>query len=393
MTRATRLIRLFAAVAPLATCAPASEPGAPVASVSITPGMVNLNLSFSPTMQLSAVARDADGAALDDRAIAWASLDDGIATISTAGVVTAVAIGTTTVEATSEGVSGSVTVVVAAGGPATVLFEEGFEDDLWATRGWYSNGAFATTTSNPRSGSRALIGSFAQGATNVPWNGGRVLFTPTNSLYVRYWVRYSDNWVGSGGTAQPHEFFFLTTENTAFVGPARTRLTVYVEHNYQNGGLPVLAWQDGENVDEASINVNLVGVTEARAVAGCNGNPDGIQSSCYLNGAAHWNWKSLRATTPRFMPTAGAGYKGDWHMVEAYYRLNTVVGGVAQNDGIARYWFDGALVLEATNAQFRTGARPNMLFNQMLLSPYIGPGSSVAQTVWYDDILIATARP
>jgi hypothetical protein len=43
--------------------------------------------------------------------------------------------------------------------------------------------------------------------------------------------------------------------------------------------------------------------------------------------------------------------------------------------------------------QFRTGARPNMRFNQMLLSPYIGNGSPVQQTMWVDDILVATAKP
>lgn len=387
----------LAAIVSLAACASAAEPdgATPVSQVQVTPGAAALVLGGTASAQLTAVARDAEGGVLADREFTWSSSQASVATVSASGLVTAVAAGSATISATSEGVHGTATVTVTTGGGAspTILFQEGFEDNAWASRGWYDTGAMATTTTERVGGSRALVGAFALGATNVTGGLGRVAFAPTTSLYLSYWVKYSANWVGSGGTSHPHEFFFLTTENTAFTGPARTRLTAYVEHNYQNGGRPVLAWQDGQNIDETRPNQDLIGVTESRAVAGCNGNADGIQSSCYTVGGQYWNVKQMRAAAPRFLPDPGPGYKNEWHRVEAYFQLNTIVGGIGQSNGIARYWFDGALVLEATNVQFRTGAHPDMRFNQMILSPYIGPGSPVAQTMWIDDIMLATARP
>lgn len=370
----------------------------PVSSVSVSPGTVDLSLAGTTTAQFAAVLRDANNVEITGRAITWASSSASVASVSSTGLVTAIAAGSSNITATSEGVVGSATVNVTAGGGgggggATVLLQEGFEDNAYATRGWYDGGVFTTTTAEYSSGNRSLMGAFTVGAQNPSWLGGRWAFSPTTSVYLRFRVKYSTNWVGSGGTSHPHEFFFMTTENGLYGGPARTRLTTYVEHNYQAGGVPILAWQDGENIDETRPNQNLVGVTEQRAVAGCNGNADGIPSGCYTVGAQYWNSKIMRATAPRFMPTAGAGYKNDWHTVEAYFQLNTIVGGIGQTNGIARYWFDGQLVLEATNAQFRTGQHPNMRFNQMLLSPYIGNGSPVAQTVWYDDLYVATARP
>lgn len=378
-----------------AACDASSAPGAEVASVVVDPASATLNVvgGVGETLPLSATALDADGGVLTGRAFAWSSGNIAAATVSPSGLVTAIAEGTATISASSEGKMGSSVITVEEPTAVEWLFAEDFEDDNWAARGWYDNGAFTASTTVARSGSRSLMAQMNAGASNAPWGAGRVLFTPTTTLYISFWVRYSDNWIGSGGSSHPHEILILTTENGAYNGPARTRLTVYVEHNYQNGGYPTLAWQDGENIDETQIGVDLSATTQVRAVAGCNGNPDGVQASCYTVGAQHWNWKQLRTATPRFMPTAGTGYKGDWHHVEAYYALNTLVAGIPQNDGIARYWFDGELALERTNLQFRTGQHPNMRFNQFMISPYIGPGSPVTQTIWYDELRLGTARP
>src|SRR5438552_9250599 len=128
---------------------------------------------------------------------------------------------------------------------ATILFQETFEDDALASRGWYDNLGIATTTAEHVSGStRALEAHFPAGATTPTWGGAaRHLFTETESVYLSYWVKYSANWVGSGQLYHPHEFLLLTNENDPYVGPSFTHLTAYVEHNYQNGGIPVLALQ------------------------------------------------------------------------------------------------------------------------------------------------------
>src|SRR6185503_7049046 len=80
-----------------------------------------------------------------------------------------------------------------------VLFQETFEDANFASRGWYDNAAMATTTAQHIAGStRALEAHFLAGAATPTWGGAaRRLFTATPTLYVSYWVKYSDNWVGS----------------------------------------------------------------------------------------------------------------------------------------------------------------------------------------------------
>jgi hypothetical protein len=78
--------------------------------------------------------------------------------------------------------------------------------------------------------------------------------------------------------------------------------------------------------------------------------------------------------------------------VEAYFKLNSISKGKGLPDGQLRYWFDGALIIEHTNVLMRTGANPDMKWNQFLIAPYIGDGSPVDQTMWLDDLRISTSR-
>ena len=279
---------------------------------------------------------------------------------------------------------------------ATILVQETFEDQAFGTRGWYDNVAMTTTTAQHIPGStRALEAHFTAGATTPTWGGAaRHLFTATESVYLSYWVKYSANWVGSGQPYHPHEFLFLTNEDDAYIGPSATHLTTYVEHSYQNGGIPVLQLQDGLNIDQTRILQDLTALTESRAAAGCNGNADGYATGCYNSGGGVFdNEKKFAAAQPSFLPSPGPGYKGDWHFVEAYFKLNSIQGGKGVPDGIVRYWFDGQLVIEHTDVLLRTGAHPNMKFNQFMIAPYIGDGSPVDQTMWVDDLTVAAERP
>ena len=79
--------------------------------------------------------------------------------------------------------------------------------------------------------------------------------------------------------------------------------------------------------------------------------------------------------------------------MEAYFQLNSIQNGKGLTNGIARYWFDGHLVIEHTDVLLRTGAHPDMKFNQLLVAPYIGDGSPVDQTMWVDNLTVARARP
>ena len=90
----------------------------PVASVSVSPTTASLQIGGST--QLSAVTRDGNGNVLTGRVIAWSSTNTGIATVSTSGLVTAVAAGSVSVTASSEGQLGSSAITVSAPAPVPV---------------------------------------------------------------------------------------------------------------------------------------------------------------------------------------------------------------------------------------------------------------------------------
>lgn len=98
---------------------------APVVTVTITPA--SFAMSPGDTRQLTATPYDALGLALTGRSIAWSSADTTKARVNATGLVTAVANGATTITATSEGKSGTASVVIATGpavasiAPATLV--------------------------------------------------------------------------------------------------------------------------------------------------------------------------------------------------------------------------------------------------------------------------------
>ena len=92
---------------------PPPPPPTPVASVTITPGPT-LTLSVGATSQLTATARDQQGNVLAGRPITWSTNAQGVVTVTTSGLVTAVAVGSALIRATSEGKTGEVTITVEA---------------------------------------------------------------------------------------------------------------------------------------------------------------------------------------------------------------------------------------------------------------------------------------
>ena len=365
---------------------------APVASVTVTPA--TSSIAVNATQQLTATTRDASGNILTGRLVTWTS-SSAAAQVSSTGLVLGVAAGNATITATSEGQTGTASVTVTTPAPGTVLFTEAFDDALFANRGWYDLASPTISTVEKHAGTASLQAAWTNGGTTTSARTMRKLFTPTSSLYVSYWVKYSTNFVGSGRLYHPHEFYILSTRDGDFDGPSSNYLNMYIEQNYQNGGIPRLIIQDNRMIDITKILVDLTGVTENRSVAGCNGNTDGTgRTQCYQVSATEWyNAREWDAPAVAFKPTAGPDYKSDWNHVEVYFQLNTIVGGIGQTNGIVRYWLNGNLKIEFTNVLFRTGANPTLQFKQFIFSPYIGDGSPAAQTMWLDDLTVGTARP
>lgn len=272
------------------------------------------------------------------------------------------------------------------------LFQENFEDSDFSNRGWYDNvSPVLNSVETVPASAKSLEFNFPVGATR-PISGGamRKKFVETDSVYLSYFVKYSSNWQGSNKPYHPHEFHFLTNKDGDWSGLASTHLTAYIE---QNEGTPVLAIQDALNIDQTRINQDLTNITEQRGVAGCNGDSDGYgNGSCYSTGTSYVNGKNWKAGSVFFSDNAGPYYKNDWHKIETFIQLNSIVNGKAVADGVLQYWYDGELVLDYHDVVLRTGENPDMKFNQFVIAPWIGDGSPVDQTFWVDDLVVATSR-
>lgn len=377
---------------PADTTPPAVTITAPAANASVS-GTTVLSATASDNVGVAGVQFKVDGASLgaEDAAPPYSLSWDTTTAGNGSHTVTAVARDAAGNVTTSAGVSVTVSNLSASPPAGTQLFQETFEDANLAARGWYDNTTPLLSTSEHVTGSASSIQyTFNQGAmTPTAASTVRHKFTPTDSVYLSYWVKYSTNWVGSQKPYHPHEFHFLTTADGDWSGLSFDHLTTYVE---QNGGTPQMQIQDGSNVDQTKIGVDLTAVTESRGVAGCNGSSDGYPDDCYSNGTAYVNEKKWRAASQMFTDSPGQFYKSDWHFVEAYVKMNSVVAGKGINNGVVQYWFDGQLIIDHHDVLLRTGANATMQFNQFVIAPYIGDGSPITQSMWVDTLTVGTGK-
>ena len=87
---------------------------------SVAVSLAASTIELTRTTTATAVLRDVGGNTLTGRQVAWTTGNTAIATVTAGGVVTAVAVGSTTIIATSEGKSGSATLTVVPPPVATV---------------------------------------------------------------------------------------------------------------------------------------------------------------------------------------------------------------------------------------------------------------------------------
>jgi uncharacterized protein YjdB len=381
------------------TVTTAPPPSPVVTTVTVSPTSAAVNVGATTT--LTATVKDQNGNVMTGQTVAWSTNNAPVATVSSSGVVTGVSAGSAMITATSSGKSGTSSITVNTVPPpppppgGTLLFQEDFENANMASRGWYDNTNVLLNTTEHVAGSTASAQyRFTAGANN-PTSGGaqRHKFTPTSSLYISYYVKYSANYVGSGQDYHPHEFYAMSNLDGDFDGPSSNYLTIYLEQNYQNGGRPTMAMQDNRSINTSmgSLPRNLIGVTENRSTAGCNGMSESNMYSECFNSGGWYNLKHLQGPVT-FQPNPGPGYKNNWNFVEAYFQLNTVVGGIGQPNGVMQYWFNGTLIIDRHDIMFRTGQRPTLMFTQFLIGPYIGDGSPVDQSMFIDNLRVATGR-
>lgn len=252
-------------------------------------------------------------------------------------------------------------LLILQAGARDPLFSESFDDEKLQERGWYDHGQVRIDPAGPFAGKGSVEYHWAaRGTTPDSSTGMRHLFEPSETVYLRFHIRFSKGWGWTGRTYHPHLAHFMTTENQKWHGPAASHLTVYIEP--QEGKLR-LAAQDIQNEKKPH------GLTQGPLKGGYNG----------------MFWDSEKAV-----------FSDDqWHCVEAQFSLNSLNPRTekANADGIVRGWVDGTLVVEKTDVILRSPDFPRMKFNQFLLTPYFGPGLLPReQTLWIDELAVAAHR-
>jgi hypothetical protein len=247
------------------------------------------------------------------------------------------------------------------GATAGVLFHESFDDSALLDRGWYDGRRFSIAETGQFAGKGCIEYRWKdRGTTPESSSGIRRLFEPSDTVYLRCYIKLSKGWGWSGRPYHPHVMHFMTTENDRYRGPAASHLTVYIEP--VNGKLR-LATQDIQNKDAPH------GLTQGLLRGGYNG---------------------------KFYDSKDELFKDDtWRCVEAMFQLNTLdlAADKPNADGVVRAWFDDKLVVEQTDVVLRSTDFPNMKFNQFLLTPYFGPGLLPhSQTLWVDELAVGTKR-
>jgi hypothetical protein len=103
-----------------------------VAVASVTIEAPAVTMVEGAVQRLNAVVRDAAQNVLAGRAVTWGSSNEAVATVSSAGYVTAVAAGTTTITASCDGMSDTADITVTAPAPAGdfVVFDDPWEERL-----------------------------------------------------------------------------------------------------------------------------------------------------------------------------------------------------------------------------------------------------------------------
>jgi len=289
-----------------------------------------------------------------------------------------------------QSVAASVTTQAATTG-GTALFQESFDNNSFAARGWYDNTTHGTVVAGGKSGS-SLQWAWAQGAS-VPANGVamRKKFTPTDSLYVSFYVKFQSGWQGSQKSYDPRMIFIPSDLDSDWTPLGSNYLNTYIDFLSDIGSSyairPQLAIQDGKRVNDTSGALpNNLASTENRSVAYCNTPlPVGATGTCVGNNpySSMTAWKASNASVSANV----------WHKVDVYLKMNTVSSGKGQADGVMQQWVDGVQVMDRKNVLYRTAQDATKKWAQFVLAPWIGDGSPIAQTMWLDELTVMTAPP
>ncbi len=182
---------------------------ASVSSVDVSPA--NMSLTVGQSGQFTAVPRDGAGNALQGHTIDWSSSNSAVASVAADGRVTAASVGSATITATADGVSGTATVGVtqppATGGVRAFPGAEGFGAFATGGRGGTVYHVTNTNTGGPgslwdalqASGPRTIVFDIS-GNFDVPANGYGDYFVTNGDLTIAGQTAPGDGVTLRGGT-------------------------------------------------------------------------------------------------------------------------------------------------------------------------------------------------
>ena len=203
----------------------------PVASVTVSPA--SASIAVGATQAFSAVLKDANGNVVTG-AVTWSSSAPTIAGISLTGVVTGLVAGTTTITATSSGVSGTAGLTVTVvpppppGGwphePAgwTTLAEH--SGDVLTPTGWnveWNDSGYLGTALDanaPMSPPGVLQYMWPVGWTNLIGMGALWHdFPTTRKVFVGVWWKPSNPWQGHVSNTNKIQYLFTNSSGSIFM--------------------------------------------------------------------------------------------------------------------------------------------------------------------------------
>ena len=255
----------------------------PVPVASVTVSLATSSLVVGATTQAIATAYDAAGNQLTGRAVAWSSSNTAVATIDgSTGVVSAIAVGTATISATSGGQTGTAIVAVTDVPVAKVTVGLA-ASNIVAGASTQATATLTDANGNPITG-RVVAWSSSAAAVATVSPTGLVTGVSAGSANV---VATSD---GKSGQA---------TVTVAAPPPVASRLMIITQpSNTEQSGQPlaqqpVVQLQDGSNTPVAQAGV-VVAATIASGGGTLGGNVSAITNA---NGVATFSNLSITGST------------------------------------------------------------------------------------------------
>jgi len=342
----------------------------------ITVSHASVSIEVGQSRTVTGTVRDSAGVAIQGALIAWDSDNPAVATVTASGKIDGVAVGSTVVQATHQGLATSIPVTVrAAGSGPTPVFSDGFESgDLSTTQNnfrWGSGGGqqlgFNVAISNnpPRTakfdpGSRSLSFNYP-GEPDGEDSTAEQRFDMGPGGYAELWLEY---WF-----YLPANYFHRTQGGS----PTNDKFLRLWGGNYGN-----------ENVGYS------------------NNNPKGGASFDPLSGGDSWlygQWGDHDSVIltgqdrPHWSPAFANGQngsmaRGEWHQVRWHWKLASAEDA---NDGEYRLWVDGALKIEKTGKDFY-GDNGNFLRWGYLMG-WSNSGWATDHTFYIDDFKLFDSNP